>query len=219
MGQLNAEANGFAAFDRGSLVRRQGLFDWVNGTLAQRAMISPLDPSLVMITDDADEAVDVALSAAAAQAWRHHRLHRCARHGLTPCQRRPDQPGGPQSEGRDDARPARPHRRRRTVRRGARVVFHRLEQHAHLRAALHRGIHRRKLAFTVQAFDELGCFDERTGANQRLEAIDSADGIQACQSVRACSRECPVGIDVGEEIWQLIAKVTTVVASVPSAIR
>ena len=42
---------------------------------------------------------------------------------------------------------------------------------------------------------------------QRLEAIDSADGIQACQSVRACSRECPVGIDVGEEIWQLIAKV------------
>lgn len=40
----------------------QGLFDWVNGTLAQRAMISPLDPSLVTITDDADEAVDVALS-------------------------------------------------------------------------------------------------------------------------------------------------------------
>ena len=42
---------------------------------------------------------------------------------------------------------------------------------------------------------------------ERLEAIDTADGIQACQSVRACSRECPVGIDVGEEIWQLIAQV------------
>lgn len=46
--------------------------------------------------------------------------------------------------------------------------------------------------------------DEATA--QRLEAIDTADGIQACQSVRACSRECPVGIDVGEEIWQLIAQ-------------
>lgn len=47
--------------------------------------------------------------------------------------------------------------------------------------------------------------DEAT--HERLEAIDTADGIQACQSVRACSRECPVGIDVGEQIWQLIAQV------------
>lgn len=50
--------------------------------------------------------------------------------------------------------------------------------------------------------------DSRDEATQsRLDAIDRADGIQACQSVRACSRECPVGIDVGEEIWQLIAQV------------
>lgn len=42
---------------------------------------------------------------------------------------------------------------------------------------------------------------------ERMDAIDAADGIQACQSVRACSRECPVGIDVGEQIWQLIAQV------------
>ena len=37
--------------------------------------------------------------------------------------------------------------------------------------------------------------------------LDSADGIAACQSVRACTRECPRGIDVGEEIWQLIAQI------------
>ena len=37
--------------------------------------------------------------------------------------------------------------------------------------------------------------------------VNSADGIAACQSVRACSRECPRGIDVGEEIWQLIAQI------------
>lgn len=42
---------------------------------------------------------------------------------------------------------------------------------------------------------------------ERLDMVDSADGIQACQSVRACSRECPKGIDVGEEVWQLITKV------------
>ncbi|WP_033517188.1 succinate dehydrogenase/fumarate reductase iron-sulfur subunit [Bifidobacterium cuniculi] len=49
--------------------------------------------------------------------------------------------------------------------------------------------------------------DSRDRARQeRLEALDTADGFQACQSVRACSRECPVGIDVGEEIWQLIAQ-------------
>lgn len=46
-----------------------------------------------------------------------------------------------------------------------------------------------------------------TATEARLDAIDTADGIAACQSVRACSRECPRGIDVGEEIWQLIAQV------------
>ena len=46
-----------------------------------------------------------------------------------------------------------------------------------------------------------------TQASARMDAIDSADGIAACQSVRACSRECPRGIDVGEEIWQLIAQI------------
>ena len=50
--------------------------------------------------------------------------------------------------------------------------------------------------------------DSRDGqASARMDAIDSADGIAACQSVRACTRECPRGIDVGEEIWQLIAQV------------
>lgn len=46
-----------------------------------------------------------------------------------------------------------------------------------------------------------------TAADARMDAIDTADGIAACQSVRVCSRQCPRGIDVGEEIWQLIAKV------------
>lgn len=50
--------------------------------------------------------------------------------------------------------------------------------------------------------------DSRDSATQdRLAAIDSSDGIGACQSVRACSRGCPMGIDVGEEIWQLITRV------------
>lgn len=40
----------------------QGLFDWVNTTLKDRALISPLDPSMVTITDDIDEAVNLALS-------------------------------------------------------------------------------------------------------------------------------------------------------------
>lgn len=44
-------------------------------------------------------------------------------------------------------------------------------------------------------------------ADARMDAIDTADGIAACQSVRACTRECPRGIDVGEEIWQLIAQI------------
>ncbi len=46
-----------------------------------------------------------------------------------------------------------------------------------------------------------------TQASARMDTIDSADGIAACQSVRACTRECPRGIDVGEEIWQLIAQI------------
>ena len=39
------------------------------------------------------------------------------------------------------------------------------------------------------------------------QAAERMDAIEACQSVRACTRECPRGIDVGEEIWQLIAQV------------
>ncbi|MBW3089140.1 succinate dehydrogenase/fumarate reductase iron-sulfur subunit [Bifidobacterium miconisargentati] len=44
-------------------------------------------------------------------------------------------------------------------------------------------------------------------AMDRMDAIDTADGVAACQSVRACSRHCPRGIDVGEEMWQIVAKV------------
>ena len=44
-------------------------------------------------------------------------------------------------------------------------------------------------------------------AQSRLDAIDTADGVAACQSVRACGRQCPRGIDVGEEMWQLITAV------------
>lgn len=47
-------------------------------------------------------------------------------------------------------------------------------------------------------------YDSRDNATEhRLDLVDSSDGISACQSVRACSRPCPRGIDVGEEIWQL----------------
>ncbi|KAA8827132.1 succinate dehydrogenase/fumarate reductase iron-sulfur subunit [Bifidobacterium myosotis] len=46
-----------------------------------------------------------------------------------------------------------------------------------------------------------------TKAMARMDAIDTADGVAACQSVRACSRHCPRGIDVGEEMWQIVAKV------------
>ncbi|KAB5606693.1 succinate dehydrogenase/fumarate reductase iron-sulfur subunit [Bifidobacterium jacchi] len=50
--------------------------------------------------------------------------------------------------------------------------------------------------------------DSRDAAtDRRLEMIDTADGVAACQSVRACSRQCPRGIDVGEEMWQIVAKV------------
>ena len=40
----------------------QGLFDWLNGPVMDAGMISPLDPDLVHITDDLNEAVDIALS-------------------------------------------------------------------------------------------------------------------------------------------------------------
>lgn len=46
-----------------------------------------------------------------------------------------------------------------------------------------------------------------TATKERLQAIQTEDGIAACQSVRACSRQCPRGIDVGEEMWQLTTKV------------
>lgn len=46
-----------------------------------------------------------------------------------------------------------------------------------------------------------------TKAIDRMDAIDTADGVAGCQSVRACSRHCPRGIDVGEEMWQIVAKV------------
>lgn len=40
----------------------QGLFDWLDRPVAERGMISKIDPKLVTVTDDADEAVDVATS-------------------------------------------------------------------------------------------------------------------------------------------------------------
>lgn len=40
----------------------QGLFDWLNGAVMEAGMIGALDPELVHITDDIDEAVEVALS-------------------------------------------------------------------------------------------------------------------------------------------------------------
>ena len=40
----------------------QGLFDWVTGTVLDEGNISPLDPELMQITDDVEEAVSVALS-------------------------------------------------------------------------------------------------------------------------------------------------------------
>lgn len=50
--------------------------------------------------------------------------------------------------------------------------------------------------------------DSRDNASDaRLDAIATDDGITACQSVRACSRECPRGIDVGEEMWKLTERV------------
>ena len=50
--------------------------------------------------------------------------------------------------------------------------------------------------------------DSRDAATDaRLDAIDTPDGVSACQSVRACTLQCPRGIDVGEEMWQIVAKV------------
>ena len=40
----------------------RSLFDWLNGPVMDAGMISPLDPDLVHITDDLNEAVDVVLS-------------------------------------------------------------------------------------------------------------------------------------------------------------
>ena len=39
-----------------------GLMDWIEGTVREAGNISPLDPELVVVTDDEDEAVRVALS-------------------------------------------------------------------------------------------------------------------------------------------------------------
>lgn len=39
-----------------------GLMDWIHGTLKAQGMISELDPDLVLVTDDADEAFEVATS-------------------------------------------------------------------------------------------------------------------------------------------------------------
>ena len=41
----------------------EGLFDWIDGVLRAEGMISDLDPKLVTITDDVEEAVTVATSA------------------------------------------------------------------------------------------------------------------------------------------------------------
>lgn len=40
----------------------QGLFDWITGTMLEEGNISQLDPSLMQITDDVEQAVDVAVS-------------------------------------------------------------------------------------------------------------------------------------------------------------
>ena len=40
----------------------QGLFDWITGTVLEEGNISALDPSLMQITDDVEQAVEVAVS-------------------------------------------------------------------------------------------------------------------------------------------------------------
>ena len=37
----------------------RGLFDWIEGPVMDAGMISPLDPELVKVTDDVDEAVEI----------------------------------------------------------------------------------------------------------------------------------------------------------------
>lgn len=44
----------------------RGLFDWLNGTVKDRGMISDIDPNLVVMTDDVDEAVAVATGSVSA---------------------------------------------------------------------------------------------------------------------------------------------------------
>ena len=39
-----------------------GLFDWIEGTVKSEGMISALDPQLVQLTDDVQEAVEIAVS-------------------------------------------------------------------------------------------------------------------------------------------------------------
>lgn len=40
----------------------KGLLDWMNGPVLGAGMIAPLDKSIIHVTDDIDEAVEVALS-------------------------------------------------------------------------------------------------------------------------------------------------------------
>ena len=40
----------------------KGLLDWMNGSVLGAGMIAPLDKSIIHVTDDIDEAVEVALS-------------------------------------------------------------------------------------------------------------------------------------------------------------
>ena len=41
----------------------RGLFEWLEGSVKESGMISGVDPRLVVLTDDVDEAVEVATSA------------------------------------------------------------------------------------------------------------------------------------------------------------
>lgn len=42
---------------------------------------------------------------------------------------------------------------------------------------------------------------------ERMDAIDTADGVPPASPCAPGSRHCPRGIDVGEEMWQIVAKV------------
>lgn len=49
--------------------------------------------------------------------------------------------------------------------------------------------------------------DSRDQATEKRWAdLGASDALSACQSVRACSLNCPQGIDVGEVIWQAITR-------------